>query len=65
MNVTISSDINIYSFETYAISCDDLGVCDLEDDEYLNLLRQQQIELNELKQHHKEQLEEFYKTFFG
>jgi hypothetical protein len=64
MNMTICSASIIYSLETYTISCDDLDISDLEDEEYLNLLYQQQIELNELKQQHKEQLEEFSKTLF-
>jgi hypothetical protein len=54
--MSISSTRNIYSLETFDISDDDSDICDLEDEEYLNLLRQQRIELNELKQQHKNQL---------
>jgi hypothetical protein len=55
---------NIYPLETYVISPDELDIDVLEDEEYANLIQLQQIELNELKQQHQKQLEEFTKTFF-
>jgi hypothetical protein len=64
MKLIICSTNNIYPLETYVISPDELDIDVLEDEEYANLIQLQQIELNELKQQHQKQLEEFAKTFF-
>jgi hypothetical protein len=64
MNMTICSTSIIYPLETDPISSDESNSDVLDDEEYLNLLHQQQIEFDELKQQHKKELEEFSKTLF-
>jgi hypothetical protein len=64
MNMTIASTSTVDPLAPHAISCDGFDIDDFEDEEYLDLLHQQEIELNELKQQHKKQLEEFSKILF-